>query len=188
VDVSRDLSSLYRKHFRSPRKERVLVSTAGFLSTFAAARAVTHAIRAGKGPFHNLGSGGRHIHHMPFGIIALLLTGYLWINEVGVGTGRRQRVSSRLTSWTYGAGAALTLDEFALWLNLEDDYWSKEGRKSIDAVAIFASLLILGLLGSAPVRELLDTRRLPRHRRALHRAVRLARHHPVRAAELLRKR
>src|SRR5437868_5031307 len=101
VDVSRDLGSLYRKHFRSPRKERVLVSTAGFLSTFAATRAVTHAIRAGKGPFHDIDSGGRHIHHMTFGIVALLLTGYLWINEVGVGTGRRHRRSSRLTSWTY---------------------------------------------------------------------------------------
>ena len=34
----------------------------------------------------------------------------------------------------YGVGAALTLDEFALWLNLEDVYWSPQGRSSIDAV------------------------------------------------------
>jgi hypothetical protein len=185
---SRDLRSLYRKHFSSARKERVLLSTAGFLSTFAAARAVTHAIRAGRGPFHNIGSGGRHIHHMTFGILGLLLTGFLWINEVGFGRGRHHRLASRLTSSTYGAGAALTLDEFALWLNLEDDYWSREGRKSIDAVAIFASLLILALLGTAPVRELLETANAPRRVRFMRRAWRLVRHHPQTALELLARR
>ena len=40
----------------------------------------------------------------------------------------------------FGIGAALTLDEFALWLNLKDVYWEKEGRRSIDAV-IFAAVL-----------------------------------------------
>ncbi len=45
------------------------------------------------------------------------------------------------------AGAALTLDEFALWLNLEDDYWTAKGRESIDAVVIFGSLLSLSALG-----------------------------------------
>jgi hypothetical protein len=39
------------------------------------------------------------------------------------------------------------LDEFALWLNLEDVYWSSKGRQSIDAVVITASLLAISLLG-----------------------------------------
>ena len=47
----------------------------------------------------------------------------------------------------YGAGAALTLDEFALWLNLKDVYWEKEGRASIDAVAFFGGLISVGLWG-----------------------------------------
>ncbi|MGI8559233.1 MAG: hypothetical protein ACR2ND_13185 [Solirubrobacteraceae bacterium] len=47
----------------------------------------------------------------------------------------------------YGAGFALTLDEFALWLNLEDDYWTDKGRESIDAVVVFGSLLGLSALG-----------------------------------------
>ena len=42
----------------------------------------------------------------------------------------------------------MTLDEFALWLDLQDDYWDKQGRKSIDAVAIFGGLLDDGGGGS----------------------------------------
>jgi hypothetical protein len=49
--------------------------------------------------------------------------------------------------------SALTLDEFALWLNLQDDYWTKQGRESIDAVVIFGSLLFLALMNQNLVRE-----------------------------------
>jgi hypothetical protein len=41
----------------------------------------------------------------------------------------------------------LTLDEFALWLNLEDVYWSRKGRQSIDAVIVTTGLLVISLLG-----------------------------------------
>ena len=54
----------------------------------------------------------------------------------------------------YGAGAALTLDEFALWLNLEDVYWSQEGRASIDAVILFGALLSAGIWGRGFLRAL----------------------------------
>ncbi|HKF80295.1 MAG TPA: hypothetical protein VKB17_05670, partial [Thermoleophilaceae bacterium] len=36
----------------------------------------------------------------------------------------------------FGVGLGLTLDEFALWLNLQDVYWSPKGRESIDAVIV----------------------------------------------------
>ena len=48
----------------------------------------------------------------------------------------------------YGVGAALTLDEFALWLNLRDVYWSREGRESIDAIILFGALLAAGAWGA----------------------------------------
>jgi hypothetical protein len=48
----------------------------------------------------------------------------------------------------YGVGAALTLDEFALWLNLKDVYWSSQGRSSIDAVILFGALLAIGAWGA----------------------------------------
>ena len=67
----------------------------------------------------------------------------------------RQTRSSRVTAALYGAGSALTLDEFALWLNLQDDYWTTQGRESIDAVVLFGSLLSLSVLGKGFFSELL---------------------------------
>jgi hypothetical protein len=155
---AQDLRALYYKHFGDRRKERQLFSTGSFFLTFAAVRGITHAIRAERGPFHNITPGGRHIHHMTFGITGLLSVGYLWMLEIGINEERR---FSRATAAVYGAGAALTLDEFALWLNLEDDYWTKQGRESIDAVAFFGSLLILSVLGKGFFSELLHVRRTP---------------------------
>ena len=48
----------------------------------------------------------------------------------------------------FGVGAALVLDEYALWLNLRDVYWAEEGRRSIDAVIIAATLLAIVALGA----------------------------------------
>ena len=150
--AERDVRSLYHKHFGDRRKERQLFSTGAFFVTFAAVRGITHAIRAERGPFKNITPGGRHIHHMTFGITGLLAVGYLWLLEIGT---NEQRSASRATSVAYGSGAALTLDEFALWLNLEDDYWNKQGRESIDAVVLFGSLLTLSVLGRGFFADLL---------------------------------
>jgi hypothetical protein len=140
----RDLRTLYDRHFGDRRKERQLFSTAAFAVTFGAVRGITHAIRAERGPFKNITPGGRHIHHMTFGIAGLLTVGYLWMLETCINQERR---SSRISAAAYGSSAALTLDEFALWLNLEDVYWAKQGRESIDAVLLFGSLLFLSVLG-----------------------------------------
>ncbi len=155
-----DLRDLYYKHFDDHKKERQLFSTGAFFLTFASVRAITHAIRAERGPFKNITPGGRHIHHMTFGITGLLVVGYLWLLEIGINERRRL---SRLTSVGFGSGAALTLDEFALWLNLEDDYWTKQGRESIDAVALFGALLTLSVLGRGFAK---DAAQLPAARRA----------------------
>ena len=150
--ADRDIHALYEKHFSDRRKERQLFSTGAFFVTFATVRVITHAIRANRGPFRNITAGGRHIHHLTFGITSLLTVGYLWLLEIGT---NEQRQASRITSIAYGSGAALTLDEFALWLNLADDYWTKQGRESIDAVALFGSLLVLSVLGKGFFTDLL---------------------------------
>ena len=95
----------------------------------------------------------RHIHHSTFGIFGLLGIGYLWTYRVGVGD-RMPEWASRLTAGGYGVAAALTLDEFALWLDLHDDYWDKQGRKSIDAVALFGGLLTIGVAGRDMINDL----------------------------------
>ena len=130
-----EVRSAYERSFASGTEERRLVGAISFGVTFGLTRLITHAIRAGRGPFRNITPGGRHIHHMTFGICGLIGVGWAWLNEFGIGGG--PSAASRATAAVYGAGAALTLDEFALWLNLQDDYWTKEGRESIDAVVAF---------------------------------------------------
>jgi hypothetical protein len=154
--------SFYGRHFSDPQRERAFLSAAGFTTAFATARGITHAIRAQRGPFRNISAGGRHIHHSTFGILGLLGCGYAWTYLWGIGPERGGRWPSRITAVSYGVASALTLDEFALWLDLHDDYWDKEGRKSIDAVAIFAGLLTMGLAGRSALQELGLVPRLPR--------------------------
>ena len=146
----------------SPRRERMFVGSVAFFGGFGAARTITYAIRRGVGPFRNMSVGGRHLHHMVFGIGGLLATGYLWLLLVGTDHVKGRR-SSRATAAAYGLASALTLDEFALWLNLQDVYWAKKGRQSIDAAAVFGGLLSIGLWGGPFLRELAkEARRLAR--------------------------
>jgi hypothetical protein len=135
------LSRLYHFHFQDERRERLFLASIGFLVMFGIVRAVTHLIRAGVGPFHNIDSGTLHIHHLVWGILLLLAVGYALL--IAQGTGWFPNV----VAVAYGVAAALTLDEFALWLNLQDVYWERQGRESIDAVVIFAALLSVGVWG-----------------------------------------
>jgi hypothetical protein len=139
----RDLRRIYTFHFRDERRERLFLASLSFLVTFGLVRGITSMIRAGIGPFHNVSAGGTHIHHLVWGILLLILVGYVWLLEFGVGS---SWVAS-LTAIAFGVGAALTLDEFALWLNLSDVYWQRQGRESIDAVLIFGGLLSSGVWG-----------------------------------------
>jgi len=138
------LKRLYTFHFRDERRERLFLASVSFLITFGVIRAITAMIRADIGPLHNVTtSGGLHIHHLVWGILLLLLVGYVWLLEIGVGS---SWIAS-LTAILFGIGAALTLDEFALFLNLRDVYWERQGRESVDAVLIFAGLLSAGIWG-----------------------------------------
>jgi hypothetical protein len=89
--------------------------------------------------------GGRHVHHLVWGIALLLFVGYAWLLESAEDP--HSRAAGRALAVLYGVGAALTLDEFALWLNLRDVYWEREGRVSLDAIALFGALALLGFWG-----------------------------------------
>ncbi len=130
-------------HNRIPDRpqRRLFVASVSFFLTFAGVRAVVFAVLHQIPPFHFIEHDGRHIHHLVFGIIILLAVGYGWLADFGTGEDDTSLLLSRLMSILYGVGAALTLDEFALWLNLKDVYWSPEGRSSVDAVILFGALL-----------------------------------------------
>ena len=146
--------SFYDRHFSDARRERGFLSAVAFTTTFGIARGITHAIKAGVGPFHNISAGGTHIHHSTFGIFGLLGVGYVWTYRQAIGNPDQHRRWSRASAIGYGVASALTLDEFALWLDLSDDYWDKQGRKSIDAVVLFSGLLTIGVLGRSALNEL----------------------------------
>ena len=141
------LGSLLHKHVPDRPRRRMFLASLAFLFTFAGLRLLTWAIHNDIGPFHDVQMGGRHIHHLVWGILLLLLVGYCWLAEVGTGEAGTSLIASRLMSLLYGIAAALTLDEFALWLNLRDVYWAREGRASIDAGIIFVALLSAGFWG-----------------------------------------
>lgn len=126
------------------RRAVVAWMVGAYLLTFLATRFVTHAIRTGRGPFRDASVGGVHLHHEVYGIFLLLGTGTVVLTYAPTGGWRY------LVAVLFGVGAALTLDEFALWLHLEDVYWSREGRSSIDAVLIALVVGCLLLIGANP--------------------------------------
>jgi hypothetical protein len=127
---------------------RMFLASVSFFITFLAVRLLVASIQHHIGPFQYVTMGGTHIHHLVWGILILLGVGYGYLNEVGSLATPTSIFASRLMAILYGVGAALTLDEFALWLNLANVYWSRQGRESIDAVVLFGSLLAIGTWGA----------------------------------------
>jgi hypothetical protein len=144
-------------HQRIPDRphRRLFLASVSFFITFLAVRLLVASITHHVGPFGYVEMGGRHIHHLVWGILLLLITGYGTLAEVGTGDSSLSILASRMLALGYGIGAALTLDEFALWLNLDAmAYWSKQGRESIDAVVLFGALLAMGTWGAPLFRKL----------------------------------
>jgi len=131
-----------------PRR-RMFIASVSFLFTFAGVRLLVSLVIHNHGPFGWVMVRGHHIHHLVWGILILLFVGYGWLLDLGRSHSPMSIFLSRLMAVSYGAGAALTLDEFALWLNLDpNEYWSREGRISIDAVILFGSILAVGAWGA----------------------------------------
>jgi hypothetical protein len=148
------LYAIYKERFGRPRRERLFLASLGFFVTVFVVRGITVAIHYDIGPFHNVSLHGRHIHHMVWGILLLLTIGYCWLMEIGTGGAGSLGFAGRITAMLYGVASALILDEFALWLNLSDVYWQRQGRESYEAMALFGSLLATGLLGKPLFRAL----------------------------------
>ncbi len=142
------LAAIVRERIADRPRRRLFVASVSFFVTFATVRGMVFAIRHNIPPFHYVILEGRHIHHLVFGILMLLLVGYGWLCEVGNGSDSSSILASRAMALLYGMGAALALDEFALWLNLKDVYFVREGRSSIDAVVLFGSLLAISAWGA----------------------------------------
>jgi hypothetical protein len=151
------LGYLVRTSIPDRPRRRMFLASVSFFVTFLGVRLLVYFVVHGDGPFNWVMVGGQHIHHLVWGILILLFVGYGWLLDLGRAHSPTSILLSRIMSIAYGSGAALTLDELALWLHLDPDaYWLKQGRLSIDAVVLFGSLLMIGTWG-APFFQALKT-------------------------------
>ncbi len=137
-----------------PGRAAILWMLIAFVVTFLITRTITRHIQAkseeptedqsGRSLVGDITIGGVHIHHQVWGILLVLTASLLefayrpdrpWVEILGV---------------MFGVGAALTLDEFALWVYMDDVYWKSQGRTSIDAVIVAAVVVLLLLIGFSP--------------------------------------
>ena len=124
-----------------PGPGAAFVVLVAFLVSFLAIRTSARLTRSVSWWPGGVETDGVHIHHLVWGIVLMLLCGFLafaaplaapWWHLIAIG---------------FGVGAGFTLDEFALWVRLEDVYWAEEARASFDAVVCtvaFGGLVVIG--------------------------------------------
>lgn len=126
----------------SPRENAILNLLISYATTATLVRLSTWSIRAhgSFGPFRDRKVGGRHIHHFIPGIVLAFFAG-------GASIVANDEDLDRFFAIPFGAGAALTLDEAALLVELEDVYWSEKGILSVQVT--LGTLAGLGALALA---------------------------------------
>jgi hypothetical protein len=134
-------SEFHREIVESGRLAAFLFFVA-LLGTFGFIRTSTHMIRAQVSWWPgNVSVGGTHVHHLVWGILAMMIFGYAGI------VWQPDSPWREIVAVFFAIGMGLTLDEFALWLELKDVYWQKDGRKSVDAMVIAGCLAGMALVG-----------------------------------------
>jgi lysyl-tRNA synthetase class 2 len=127
-------------------RQGVFLVLVGFVGSFAFIRMSTRMIRAEVSwwPGNIESESGLHVHHLVFGIITMMVAGTVGFAAFG------HSPLAEICAFFFGIGAGLTIDEFALWVYLEDVYWAREGRSSIDATVIAAALIGMIVIGVNP--------------------------------------
>jgi hypothetical protein len=121
----------------------------GFVCAFGFIRLSTRLMRSPRVPWWPgsiVSDGGVHVHHLFFGIVLMMAAGGL-----SFAAGETDGPWYAIYAVLFGVGFGLAIDEYALWLHLDDVYWSEQGRQSIDAVIVFAIISGFMLLGAYPI-------------------------------------
>ena len=159
----------YREYLTDTGRSAAVWALLAFFVTFAVTRGITRRIRAknaapppeggaageaggpgDQGGLSDIYIGGVHVHHQVWGILLVLVSGMLQFRY------SPESPWAEVLAALFGAGAALTLDEFALWFHLDDVYWGPEGRKSIDAILLGGALGVVLLMQASPLGERAD--------------------------------
>ena len=101
---------------------------AGFLFIRFSVRMIRRQVRWWPG---NVAPGGRHIHHVVFGLVFMCVGGIGGLAVTDDSSGWAAGAAA-----LFGVGMALVLDEFALVFHLKDVYWSEQGRLSVEVVFV----------------------------------------------------
>ena len=143
------LADFWNDQIVAEEKQGLFFVLVGFLLSFGFIRMSTRLMRSPRVPWWPgsvVSESGVHLHHLVFGIVTMMISGAVGFTVLGDGPW------AEICAFAFGVGAGLTIDEFALWVYLEDVYWSEQGRVSIDATVIAAGFMGLILLGLHPVR------------------------------------
>jgi hypothetical protein len=142
------ISDLWREEIVEQGREGLFLVLFGFIGSFTFIRISTRIARSPRAPWWPgsiVSEGGVHLHHLVFGIWTMIGAGALGFWFYG------ESPWFEVCAVLFGIGAGLTVDEFALWVYLDDVYWADRGRSSVDATVIAAAVMLLVLFGVQPI-------------------------------------
>jgi hypothetical protein len=130
-----------------PGRDAAFLVLLAFLVSFLFIRTSARMIRAQVSwwPGNVETSSGLHLHHLVWGISLMTVAGFM-----GFALAPPSDPWYQIAAIAFGIGGGLTFDEFALWVRLEDVYWSEQGRVSLDAVVMVSAFMLLVVLGTKP--------------------------------------
>jgi hypothetical protein len=141
-------SDFWQDQLVSHHRQALFIVLVSFLFSFGFIRFSSRMGRSSRfewWPGSVVSDSGVHLHHLVWGIWLMIGGGVLGF-ALFESDGWRE-----LSAAVFGIGAGFTIDEFALWVYLDDVYWAEEGRSSIDAAVIAAALMVMVLVGARPI-------------------------------------
>jgi hypothetical protein len=147
IPVANFITNFWEDQLVAHDRQWLFLVLAGLVVSFGFIRLSTRLMRSPKVPWWPgsvVSEGGVHVHHLVFGIVLMMLAGTISFAGFAVSP------IYEICAFAFGVGIGLTIDEFALWLYLDDVYWAKEGRITIDATVIAVAFLGLVLIGTRP--------------------------------------
>jgi hypothetical protein len=147
LSVGSIFSDFWNHQLAEHDRQWLFLVLAGVVISFGFIRFSTRMMRSPRVPWWPgsiVSDGGVHVHHLVFGIVLMITAGTISFAGWAVDP------IYEICAFLFGVGIGLTIDEFALWLYLDDVYWAEQGRASIDATVIAVSAMGLVLLGVRP--------------------------------------
>jgi hypothetical protein len=141
------LSDFWNDQLVAHDRQWLFLVLVGLVGSFAFIRMSARLMRSPRVPWWPgsvVSESGVHLHHLVWGIVTMMVAGT--ISFAGFAVSPIYEICAAL----FGVGMGLTIDEFALWVRLDDVYWAREGRRSVDAAVIAIGALGLLVLGVRP--------------------------------------